>query len=126
MGASTGPASARARQLKRRTLLQAGLLAALGGPALSGCRTRTHDYGTLQIPAPDHPIRWPMSSRYPLIESGLKPKAGTTLRIYNYADYLSPRMMKDFEATWGVSIHLSTFNDADEALTKIASESLGW
>ena len=35
-------------------------------------------------------------------------------------------MMKDFEAKWDVDIRLSTFNDADEALTKIASESLGF
>ena len=30
-------------------------------------------------------------------------------------------MIKDFEAQYGVDIHLSTFNDTDEALTKIAS-----
>ena len=31
-------------------------------------------------------------------------------------------MIKDFEKKYGVDIRLSTFNDADEALTKIASE----
>jgi spermidine/putrescine transport system substrate-binding protein len=126
MGASTGPARDRTRLLQRRTLLRAGLAAGVGWPLLSACGTRVHDYGPLQIPAPNHPIRWPYSVKYPLLEPGLKPKPGSTLRIYNYADYLSPRMMKDFEAQWGVSIHLSTFNDADEALTKIASESLGF
>jgi spermidine/putrescine transport system substrate-binding protein len=124
--ARTGPAADPRRQLRRRTLLQAGLTAAVGLPLLSACRTRTHDYGELRIPSPDHPVRWPLSKRYPLIDSGLKPQAGSTLRIYNYADYLSPRMMKDFEAQWGVDIHLSTFNDADEALTKIAAERLGF
>ena len=81
---------------------------------------------TLIIPAPDRPVRWPLSKRYPMIPSGQKPKPGSILRIYNYADYLSPRMMKNFQAKWGVDIHLSTFNDADEALTKIAAESLGF
>ena len=33
-------------------------------------------------------------------------------------------MLKDFEQKYGVDIRLSTFNDADEALTKIASERL--
>ena len=33
-------------------------------------------------------------------------------------------MLKDFEKKYGVDIRLSTFNDADEALTKIASEDL--
>lgn len=125
MGATTGPASDPAR-LRRRTLLRAGLTAAALSPLLSACRTRTHDYGTLIIPAPDNPVRWPLSTRYPAIPSGQKPKPGSVLRIYNYADYLSPRMMKNFSAKYGVDIHLSTFNDADEALTKIASESLGF
>jgi spermidine/putrescine transport system substrate-binding protein len=125
MGATTGPASDPTR-LRRRTLLRAGLTAAAATPLLSACRTRTHDYGELIIPAPNHPVRWPLSKRYPVIDPGQKPERGSVLRIYNYADYLSPRMMKDFEAQWGVDIHLSTFNDADEALTKIASESLGF
>jgi spermidine/putrescine transport system substrate-binding protein len=126
LGARTGPAADRSRQLRRRTLLLAGLTATVGGPLLSACGVRTHDYGALRIPSPGHPIRWARSKRYPVIDSGLKPQPGSILRIYNYADYLSPRMMKDFEAQWGVDIHLSTFNDADEALTKIASEKLGF
>ena len=120
MGARTGPASDPTR-LGRRTLLRAGLTAAAAVPLLSACRTRPHYGGALRIPSPQAPIRWPLSKRYPIIDSGLKPKAGSILRIYNYADYLSPRMMKDFEAQWGVDIRLSTFNDADEALTKIAA-----
>src|SRR5262245_744236 len=120
----TGPAADPSRQLRRRTLLQAGLMAAVGVPALSACRTRTHDYGELVIPTPEDPVRWPLSKNNAVIESGLKPEPGSVLRIYNYSDYLSPRMMKDFEAEWGVDIHLSTFNDADEALTKIASGGL--
>jgi len=126
MGARTGPAHDRSRQLHRRTVLRGGLLAAVGVPLLSACQTRTHDYGELRIPTPENPIRWPLSKKYPIIESGLKPQPGSVLRIYNYADYLSPKMMKDFEAQTGVDIHLSTFNDADEALTKIASGNLGF
>ncbi len=126
MGAPRGPAFDRSRQLQRRTVLRAGLTAAVGIPLLSACQTRTHDYGELVIPTPEHPVRWPLSKKNPIIESGLKPEPGSVLRIYNYSDYLSPRMMKDFEAQWGVDIHLSTFNDADEALTKIASGGLGF
>jgi spermidine/putrescine transport system substrate-binding protein len=125
MRARTGPASDPTR-LGRRTLLRAGLTAAAAAPLLSACRTRPHYAGTLKIPSPKAPIRWPLSKRYPLIDSGLKPKSGSILRVYNYADYLSPRMIKDFETQWGVDIRLSTFNDEDEALTKIAAESLGF
>jgi spermidine/putrescine transport system substrate-binding protein len=126
MGAPRGPAFDRSRQLQRRTVLRAGLTAAVGIPLLTACQTRTHDYGELVIPTPEQPVRWPLSKKNPMIESGLKPEPGSVLRIYNYSDYLSPRMMKDFEAQWGVDIHLSTFNDADEALTKIASGGLGF
>ena len=35
-------------------------------------------------------------------------------------------MLKDFEKKYDVDIRLSTFNDADEALTKIASGNLGF
>ena len=125
MGARTGPASDPTR-LQRRTLLRAGLTAATAVPLLSACRTRPHYGGALRIPSPSNPIRWPLSKRYPIIDSGLKPKSGSVLRVYNYADYLSPRMIKDFESQWGVDVRVSTFNDADEALTKIASESLGF
>jgi spermidine/putrescine transport system substrate-binding protein len=77
-----------------------------------------------RIPTPDNPIRWDLSKANPPIDSGLRPERGSTLRIYNYADYLSPGVLKDFEKRHGVDIRLSTFNDADEALTKIASENL--
>jgi spermidine/putrescine transport system substrate-binding protein len=125
MRARTGPASD-PRRLGRRTLLRAGLTAAAAAPLLSACRTRPHYGGALRIPSPQAPIRWPLTKRYPLIDSGLKPKAGSILRIYNYADYLSPRMIKDFEAQWNLDVRVSTFNDEDEALTKIAAESLGF
>ena len=95
----------------------AGLLAACGGGSSTGSPSAGGE-----IPAPDNPVRWPLSGANPAIESGLTPERGSTLRIYNYADYLSPRLIKDFEDEYGVNIRLSTFNDADEALTKIASE----
>ena len=77
-----------------------------------------------KIPSPDNPIRWELSKTHPIIDSGQTPQAGSTLRIYNYADYLSPRVLKDFEKKYDVDIRLSTFNDADEALTKVASKKL--
>jgi spermidine/putrescine transport system substrate-binding protein len=78
----------------------------------------------VKIPSPTNPVTWPMSKVNEAIAAGQTPKAGTTLRIYNYADYLSPRVLKDFEEKYGVNIRLSTFNDADEALTKVASKQL--
>ena len=115
---------------RRRSVVKGALAAGLSTPALAAfltaCGTKTKTSATVKIPAPDNPVTWPLSETNKAIAAGQMPKAGSTLRIYNYADYLSPRAMKDFEAKYDVKIRLSTFNDADEALTKVASKQLGF
>src|SRR4051812_46826430 len=99
--------------LGRRTVLK-GALAGLTLPALAACSgdgSGTAAGTRERIPSPDNPIRWPMSKVNTPIDSGLRPKRGSTLRIYNYADYLSPQVLKDFEKRYDVDIRLSTFND---------------
>ena len=57
-----------------------------------------------------------------LIADGLAPEKGATLQLYNYADYIGPEVVKRFEkkyAAYDVKVRVSTFNDTDEALTKI-------
>jgi spermidine/putrescine transport system substrate-binding protein len=130
-GPAQGPVP-RDRLLQRRSFLRGtlavGLAAPLGSAFLAACGDSASSSGSgaaaENIPAPDNPIRWPLSKAHPAIESGLRPEPGSTLRIYNYADYLSPRVLKDFEKKYDVEIRLSTFNDADEALTKVASKRL--
>src|SRR5688572_28332672 len=127
MAARSGPASRRGPLLARRSLLRGAAAAGVGLPLLAACGdSETATSAALDIPAPDHPVRWPLSEVHTAIDSGLTPEPGSTLRIYNYADYISPRMMKQFEEDHGVTIRLTTFNDADEALTKIASKKLGF
>jgi len=115
-----------ATPIARRTVLKGAVAAGLAGPFLAGCGggSSTVAGGPEKLPAPDNPVTWAVSKTNPAIESGLVPEAGSTLRIYNYADYLSPKVLKDFEKKYDVDIRLSTFNDADEALTKIASKNL--
>lgn len=113
----------------RRAVVKGALAAGLSFPAMSALLTacgskNTSTTGAVKIPSPDAPVTWPVSKANTPIEAGLTPKAGSTLRIYNYADYLSPRVLKDFEKKHDVNIRLSTFNDADEALTKVASKEL--
>jgi spermidine/putrescine transport system substrate-binding protein len=130
--AARRPGPAGRSELSRRSLLKTALAAGLTLPALDALLAACGGGGSgaksvaakEKIPSPDNPVRWALSKTNPLIESGQTPKAGTTLRIYNYADYLSPRVLKDFEKKYDVDIRLSTFNDADEALTKVASKKL--
>lgn len=114
--------------VSRRTLLQAGLGTAATTALLSACGGGKNGGGTgsgttLKIPTLDSPVTWPVDDSL-MIESGLTPEPGSTLKIYNYAEYLSPRVIKDFEKKYAVTVELSTFNDTEEALSKIASGTL--
>ncbi|MGL5810287.1 MAG: polyamine ABC transporter substrate-binding protein [Nocardioides sp.] len=115
-------------ELTRRTLLKyGGGTAVLAG--LTGCGGGTGSTGTatagggaeFRVPRPDSPVRWPLFDDVAMIESGLKPEPGSTLKIYNYADYLSPKVVKDFGKEYSVKVEVATFNDTEEAIAKIAS-----
>ncbi len=60
------------------------------------------------------------SSRSEPIAGGLNPEKGP-LRIYNYADYVSPEVIADFEAKYGVKVEIITFASDAEAAAKLAS-----
>jgi spermidine/putrescine transport system substrate-binding protein len=111
-------------------------LAALGGPALlealaaCGSPTPAAPKGSgatpskLKIASPSTPVTWPLFKDNPAIAGGLMPEKGATLQLYNYADYIGPEVLKAFEKkykAYDVKVKVSTFNDTDEALTKIRS-----
>lgn len=54
------------------------------------------------------------------IADGLEPEAGP-LRIVNYADYVNPDVIADFEKEYGVKVEITTFDSDTEATTKLAS-----
>jgi spermidine/putrescine transport system substrate-binding protein len=117
-------------QFTRRSLLQASLATAATGTLLAACGDGGGGSGgsggsatELKIASPSNPVTWPVDQSQ-IIKSGLRPEPGSTLKIYNYEEYLSPRVMKNFTKEFGVEIELSTFNDTEEALSKIASGSL--
>ncbi len=57
------------------------------------------------------------------IADGLPPEKGP-LRIINYADYVNPAVIADFEAKYGVKVEISTIDTDTEATTKLASGAL--
>ena len=78
--------------------------------------------GGLIIASPTNPVIWPIYDGNNAIASNLQPEQGATLQLYNYADYIDPAAIKSFEAKYassGVKVTVSTFNDTNEALTKI-------
>ncbi len=120
----------RTPDVTRRAVLRAGMLAGAAvssSSLLAGCGAGKPEVSSaegLQIASPDNPVKWPIHDDVPMIESGLTPEKGSTLKLYNYADYLSPGVIKDFEKEYGVNVELATFNDTEEALSKIVSGAL--
>ena len=79
---------------------------------------RWHPTEALKIASPDNPVTWDIADDNQPIGDGLQPEKGPLL-LYNYADYIGPAVVKSFEEKYGVDVKISTFNDTDEALTKI-------
>ena len=112
---------------RRQFLVRAAILAA-GAPAFGAVLAACSKSGapsssapTLTIAKPDSPVKWNIPDDNKPIADGMAPEKGATLKIYNYADYLSPQAIKGFEDKYGAKIEVSTFNDGDEAITKLRS-----
>lgn len=113
------------RSPNRRQFLQRAALLAAGTPALAAfldaCSSsgQTGSAPSMRVAAPDNPVLWDISKDNQPIADGLAPEKGATLQVYSYADYVSPDAVKSFEEKYGTTVAVSTFNDTDEAITKI-------
>jgi hypothetical protein len=70
--------------LSRRGFLRAvsaGAGASALASVLSACGDQLYTSGELVIASPDHPVRWPLSTKHPRIEPGQRPRPGSTLRL---------------------------------------------
>jgi spermidine/putrescine transport system substrate-binding protein len=111
----------------RRQFLQRAAILAAAAPTLGAFLAACSKGGpsssapTLTIAKPDSPVKWNIPDDNKAIADGMAPEKGATLKIYNYADYLSPQAIKGFEDKYGCKIEVSTFNDGDEAITKLRS-----
>jgi spermidine/putrescine transport system substrate-binding protein len=131
--------------MSRRALLRrAGLLAAGTGAAgaVAGCENTTDPVaaasaggggkGLLGDPTAGGPVDAvgiPLARRdYPVTlprigdaTKARKPERGGELRIYNYADYLNPAVIKEFGKREGVSVRVTTFQTLEEAFSKLSA-----
>jgi spermidine/putrescine transport system substrate-binding protein len=113
---------------RRQFLTRAAILAASAptlGAFLAACGGGSDPSGpgatpTLKLASPDSPATWDIPEDNKPIADGLAPEKGT-LKLYTYADYVSPDAVKSFEQKYGVTVEISTFNDGGEALTKLRS-----
>jgi spermidine/putrescine transport system substrate-binding protein len=116
---------------RRQFLVRAALLAA-GAPALGAFLQACSKSGpsssqpSLTLAAPDSPVTWDIADDNKPIADGLAPEKGATLQLYSYADYVSPDAVKSFSDKYGVQVQISTFNDTDEAITKIRGGSVNY
>src|ERR687891_103552 len=110
------------RNLGRREFLRntavlslsfSGAAAALS--ACSGSRTPVLK-DALILARPDAPVTLPIDDDNPPVEDGLEPEPGATLKIYNWEEYLWPRIVDEFADKYEVAVEISTFSDIDEAL----------
>ena len=91
----------------------AALLAACGG----GDNGSSNGSG-IEIASRENPSTLPISDDNPPIESGLDPESGP-LKIYNWADYIWPKVVKDFAEEYDVEFEITTFYNMSEAIAKL-------
>jgi spermidine/putrescine transport system substrate-binding protein len=102
--------------------------AGAGGPSGEAAKlveSRPVGPGGLPLPRPDNAVTWAITAENPAIPDG-RPTERGPLRVYNYADYLDPVVMKRFQRAFNTSVQIATYNSADEAVAKIASGAVGF
>ncbi|MEA2123219.1 MAG: spermidine/putrescine transport system substrate-binding protein, partial [Solirubrobacteraceae bacterium] len=87
----------------------------LGDPTAGG---RTDAFG-IPLARRDYPVVLPRTKR--AVSPSAKPERGGELTVFNYADYLNPKVIKEFGRREGVSVRVTTFTTPDEAFTKLNS-----
>jgi spermidine/putrescine transport system substrate-binding protein len=90
-----------------------GALAAEAGGPLVGP-------GGIPLARRDHPVTLPIYGDNPPIASGKSPEKGP-LQVFNWAEYINPKVVKDFEREYKVAVKITTFENEEEALAKLTS-----
>ena len=108
------------RPMSRREVL--GLMAgtAVAGGLLAGCGSSSGggSASQLEIGTRENPVEQPLFDDRPRIESGLEPEEGP-LRVYNWADYINPAVLKGFTEQYGNEVEVTTFYNSQEAAQKL-------
>ncbi|MGH2680735.1 MAG: ABC transporter substrate-binding protein [Actinomycetota bacterium] len=123
----------------RREFLRRAAAAGLALPSMSAvlaaCRDSSTDLprgpspstgaGGIALAAPDRPVTLPLYDDIPSIEAGLTQEAGP-LRVFNWNDYIYKKVIKQFEAEFGVEVEYTQFAGMAEAMNKVQNETIQW
>jgi spermidine/putrescine transport system substrate-binding protein len=114
------------RQSRRQFLFSsAGTIAGLSGAdaifraadALAGAPMGP---GGIPLARRNYPVTLPIYSDNEPIASGKNTEKGP-LNIFNWSDYVNPAVVKQFEKDFKVSVKITTFENEEEALSKLAT-----
>jgi spermidine/putrescine transport system substrate-binding protein len=114
------------RQSRRHFLFSsAGAVAALSGAdtifraadALAGAPMGP---GGIPLARRNFPVTLPIYSDNEPIASGKNTEKGP-LNVFNWSDYVNPAVVKQFQKDFGVSVKITTFENEEEALSKLAT-----
>jgi spermidine/putrescine transport system substrate-binding protein len=114
------------RQSRRHFLFSsAGTIAALSGAdaifraaeALAGAPMGP---GGIPLARRNYPVTLPIYSDNEPIASGKNTEKGP-LNVFNWSDYVNPAVVNQFQKDFGVSVKITTFENEEEALSKLAT-----
>ncbi|MEX0651162.1 MAG: twin-arginine translocation signal domain-containing protein, partial [Actinomycetota bacterium] len=122
----------------RREFLKRAAAAGIALPSMSAvlaaCRDSSSDgaggdattgAGGISLASPDNPVTLPLYDDIPSIEDGLTQEAGP-LRVYNWNDYIYKKVIKQFEAEFGVEVEFTQFAGMAEAMNKVQNDTIQW
>jgi spermidine/putrescine transport system substrate-binding protein len=106
--------------MSRREVLKLLAGTAVAGGLLAGCGSGAGSSSAphLAIGTRENPVEQPLFDDIPRIESGLEPEEGP-LRVYNWADYINPAVLKGFTERFGAEVEVTTFYNSQEAAQKL-------
>ena len=122
------------REFLKRTAA-AGIALPSMSAVLAACRDSSSDgaggpsattgEGGIELASPENPVTLPLYDGIPAIADGLTQEAGP-LRVYNWNDYIYKKVIKQFEAEFGVEVEYTQFGGMAEGLNKVQNDTVQW
>ena len=108
------------RSMSRGDMLRLLAGTAVAGGFLVGCGSGggSSSASRLVIGTRENPVEQPVFDDLQPIESGQEPEEGP-LRVYNWADYINPAVLKGFTEKFGAEVEVTTFYNSQEATQKL-------